>query len=135
MMLLAASSWPLGVLIALPVLGVLLFSAFAFAHNSRQRIANMLLGTLGSVAALIAFVVYVEHVDNRRLEDYIPILAPVTMTVGAVIGVVLSVVIRSAFAVLIDGSACRRAAQQDGVAGSGCAGSPPTDSGQESLEE
>jgi len=97
MTLLAASNWPFGVLIALPVLGVLFFSALKFAHNSKQRVANMLLGALGSIAGLVAFLIYLGH-TGRELEDHIPVLAPATMTVGAAIGVALSVVLRSGFA-------------------------------------
>jgi hypothetical protein len=114
--LLAASSWPLGVLIALPVMGVLFFSAIKFAHNSRQRMANMLLGLLGSIAGLVAFVVYVEH-EDRWLYDYAPVAAPVAMMVGAAMGVAVSVVIRSV------------SAEPDRT------GSPPTDSAQDGLEK
>jgi hypothetical protein len=103
MMLLAASNWPLGVLIALPVLGILFFSAIKFARNSRQRMANMLLGTLGTIAGLVALVIYAEQ-PEIRLGDYIAVAAPAAMMVGAALGVAVSVGIRCDIARMIKGS-------------------------------
>ena len=92
--LLAASIWPLGVFLAVPVALALFLSAFRFAKNSGQRLVNMVVGLLGAVASLIVLIVYLERTPNPWIEDRIPLLASSVMTFGAALGVVLSVLIR-----------------------------------------
>ena len=99
MTLFAASSWPFGLLLALPVIGVLLFMVVKFARNPRQRLAYLLIGTLGAIAGLAAFLVYLEHAD-RRFDNFIPVAAAGAMMIGSAIGVVISARIRSGIAVL-----------------------------------
>ena len=96
-LVLAASSWPFAVLLAVPVLIALFPAAFKLADNSRQRVANLLLGTLCSVALLVALVVYIEGTKDPWLEDCIPFFAPIAMSVGAAAGVALAVLVRRFF--------------------------------------
>ena len=87
----------LGVLLAVPVLVALFAAAFTLSQNSRQRMANLLLGALGAVALLAALVFYMESARDRWIEDRISVLAPLVMTVGALVGVAVSVLVRRFF--------------------------------------
>jgi hypothetical protein len=101
--LFAASSWPAAVLLAVPVFVLLFGLAFTFARNSRQRLANLLLGLLGSITVMWLSLWYLfeaSQIPLLRCDDYIPIVAPTSLTVGAAIGVGLSVVVRKCLSLL-----------------------------------
>ena len=93
MTLFAASSWPFVVLFVLPVLFSLLFLAFRFSQNQRQRVVNMLVGVLGLVGGFAVMGYWVVPLD-RRLEDFGAILIPLAMAVGAAVSIGLSAMIR-----------------------------------------
>jgi hypothetical protein len=94
--LIAASNWPLGVMLAMPGIIVLLLSAFMFARNSRERMANLLLGFLGSLAAMIALG-YLSQIPEAKwmMEGNARVIvASATVVVGSLTGVAVSVSIR-----------------------------------------
>ncbi|MBU4273480.1 MAG: hypothetical protein KKA28_16595, partial [Planctomycetes bacterium] len=64
--LFAASSWPIAVMLAVPVFVVLFGLAFFFARTPLQRLANMLLGLLGSVVVLSFSVWYFSELHFLR---------------------------------------------------------------------
>lgn len=93
---LAASSWPCGALLVLPVLLVLFPLALRLAHNSGQRIANMLFGVFGSFAAVIALGMLTDIPKSKWLLEGNTrlVVASTTATIGAVIGIGIAVVVR-----------------------------------------
>ena len=98
--LLAASNWPLGVLLTLPVLAVLFFSAFRFAGTARARVVNLLSGATGAGVALIAFVGGCRGLIESR-SDLLSALAPTVMAAGAALGGVLAVAGRRLLTVVV----------------------------------
>jgi hypothetical protein len=101
--LFAASSWPFAVVLAVLPLAVLFVLAFTLARNSGQRLANLFFGLAGSILALCLSLGLIHEafgIRPRLWDDYIPFVAPVAMTVGAGIGVLLSVLIRKCLSLL-----------------------------------
>lgn len=96
-LVLAASSWPFVVPIVLPVVAALFFLAVRFADNSRQRITNMLFGLLGSLAASLVLRYVVDVSENRWLIEgqWRLVVAPVTLTIGAVFGISVSITLKT----------------------------------------
>jgi hypothetical protein len=80
------------VLIALPVIAVLFSLAYFLARSSGQRLASLLAGTFGAVAALYVLVTRPD-VPIEEQRDY----APVAMAASAALGVALSVLVRRLF--------------------------------------
>jgi len=102
---LAASSWPLAVLLAVPGLAALFFLAYAFARNRGQRVAYMIIGFLGSLAALATLQRLTANPaygwlleGNARL-----IVAVTTVIAGAVLAIVIVVLVRKLSFFLIQG--------------------------------
>jgi hypothetical protein len=93
--MLAASSWPFGVLLAVLVFAVPFVLAYKSAGNSRQRVANLLFGALGSIAACFAVIYLPEMPQYRWIEDYLGVVVPAAMSVGGAMGVALSLLIRT----------------------------------------
>ena len=85
---LAASSWPIGLLLALPPLAALLFLAFWLGHTPRQRIAIYLAACAGCIAFL-PFLVHARLVRGEWFDEspIAPIAASAITTLGAILGV------------------------------------------------
>jgi hypothetical protein len=98
--LFAASSWPIGVLLAAPVFVILFVLASRCAQNSRQRMANLLFGFFGSLVAYAA-VLSVDESRIRWMEDYLPIIIPTIMIVGAIVGVAFLALIRKILSLVV----------------------------------
>jgi hypothetical protein len=105
--LFAASSWPFAVLLAAPVFAVLLVLAYSSARTSWQRLANLLFGLIGSVTVMAFALWYlcdISGIPPLTQDDYIPVVAPASMAVGAAMGVAVSALVRKSLAMLV----CRR---------------------------
>jgi hypothetical protein len=87
----------------------ILWPALVFARNSRECVANMLLGFVG---AIIALGIFFDRSHAKWLEHYESELAAVTGGVGAAVGVFLSIALRGdyrVFAVVLRGDDCSQA--------------------------
>ncbi len=114
--LFAASSWPIAVILAVPVFIVLFGLAYFFAQTTLQRLSNLMLGTIGSIVTLFVsgwYIFNASRIPPLRQDDLIPIVIPTALAVGAAVGVALSVLLRKGFTLLFRRYAKEKASPQD----------------------
>jgi hypothetical protein len=94
--ILGASSWPIAVMLALPVVAALLWLASKTARTRLHRLGNLVMGLCGAVAGALSVIFGVAPPMNSWAEEWFGLLIVGGMIVGATAGILLNCVLRMA---------------------------------------
>lgn len=93
MNILAVQPWLpiLGLAVTAPTIIVLFGGAFYLAESPRHRLANLICGLLGAMAAILGFVFTIEPTPHSWLDEYYGLIVISLAPIGAAVGIAFCV--------------------------------------------